>query len=61
MFNYTYPKGDLGGNYIKISKPDGSEVNLHAFWDAGAFIFENDILVRPFNETASKFMEDKGN
>ena len=55
MFNYTYPKGDAGGNFIKVAKPDGSEWNnLHFFFDSGAFLFDpnNDLISRPLNDTA---------
>ena len=46
FYNATYKTGDFGGNLINlivqssniIQKIDGTKVNLHAYWDAGAFV-----------------------
>jgi hypothetical protein len=52
LFNRTYPKGDMGGNKIIITLLNGSESNLHKFWDSGAYLFQNDswTLTRPLNK-----------
>ena len=51
LFNHTYPKGDAGGNLLKIKLLNGSFSNFHAFWDAGAYRLQNDSyqFVRPMN------------
>ena len=51
LFNRTFPKGDQGGNYLKIQMLNGTFVNFHAFWDSGAFLLQNDTyqFVRPLN------------
>ena len=59
LFNETYPQGDRGGNSLKINLLNGTQQNLHSFWDSGAFLIQNDtwFLVRPLdlsNQTALK-------
>lgn len=59
LFNKTYPKGDMGGNLLKVKVLNGTMQNLHAFWDSGAFRVQNDsyTFVRPMdmqNMTALK-------
>lgn len=51
LFNLTYPKGDLGGNAFKVILLNGSTSNFHSFWDAGAFLLQNDtwFMSRPLN------------
>lgn len=51
LFNKTFPSGDRGGNSIKIKLLNGTSQNLHAFWDAGAFMVQNDtwFLNRPLS------------
>ena len=51
MFNETFFSGDLGGNFVIIKKKSGEEVNLHAYFDSGAFFFTptDDFLTRPLN------------
>jgi len=51
LFNKTYPKGDLGGNSHKVTLTNGSISNFHSYWDAGAYILQNDtwFIVRPMN------------
>ncbi len=51
LFNQTFPSGDRGGNSIKIKLINQTSQNLHAFWDAGAFVVQNDTwsLTRPLN------------
>jgi hypothetical protein len=63
FFNETFPKGDLGGNLMKVVLQNGTTVNLHAYWDAGAFRIHptNEFLVRPLNKSAVAYMEDWGN
>jgi hypothetical protein len=63
FFNETFPKGDLGGNMMKIALQNGTLVNLHAFWDAGAFRIHpsDDFLVRPLNDSARTYMENWAN
>ena len=41
LYNSTYPKGDLGGNLLKIKMLNGTLMNFHSFWDAGAFRVQN--------------------
>ena len=51
LFNETFPTGDRGGNSLKITLLNGTQQNLHSFWDSGAFQVQNDswFLVRPLN------------
>jgi S1/P1 Nuclease len=51
LFNKTYPKGDLGGNTHKVILTNGSTSNFHSYWDAGAYILQNDtwFITRPMN------------
>ena len=51
LFNSTYPKGDLGGNLEKVVITNGSTSNFHAFWDAGAYMVQNDswFISRPMD------------
>jgi hypothetical protein len=42
LFNATYPSGDRGGNSQKIIILNESTQNLHSFWDAGAYLIQND-------------------
>lgn len=51
LFNQTYPKGDLGGNSEKVILTNTSTSNFHSYWDAGAYILQNDswYIVRPMN------------
>lgn len=51
LFNKTYPKGDAGGNLLKLKLLNGTVANFHSFWDAGAFRLQNDSynFVRPMN------------
>lgn len=51
LFNHTFPKGDAGGNLLKIKTLNGTVQNFHAFWDSGAFRVQNDSynFVRPMN------------
>lgn len=51
LFNHTYPKGDAGGNLLKIKTLNGTLQNFHSFWDSGAFRLQNDsyTFVRPMN------------
>lgn len=51
LFNKTYPKGDLGGNSHKVILTNGSTSNFHSYWDAGAYILQNDtwFITRPMN------------
>jgi hypothetical protein len=39
MFNITYPNGDAGGNFEKVTDVNGSVLNFHAFLDSGAETF----------------------
>ncbi len=51
LFNHTFPKGDQGGNLLKVKLLNGSIANFHSFWDSGAFRLQNDSynFVRPMN------------
>lgn len=51
LFNHTYPKGDQGGNLLRIKLLNGSTANFHSFWDSGGFRLQNDSynFVRPMN------------
>lgn len=43
LYNKTYPKGDAGGNFIKVTLLNGTTgYNLHKFWDSGALRVQND-------------------
>jgi hypothetical protein len=51
LFNETYPKGDIGGNLEKVILKNGTSSNFHSYWDAGAYVLQNDswVMVRPLN------------
>lgn len=51
LYNHTYPKGDAGGNLLKLKLLNGTVSNFHSFWDSGAFRLQNDSynFVRPMN------------
>ena len=51
LYNHTFPKGDAGGNMLKIKLPNGTSYNFHSFWDNGALRLQNDSynFVRPMN------------
>jgi hypothetical protein len=51
LYNHTYPKGDAGGNLLKLKLLNGTISNFHSFWDSGAFRLQNDSynFVRPMN------------
>lgn len=51
LYNRTFPKGDAGGNLLKIRILNGTSQNFHSFWDSGAFRVQNDSynFVRPMN------------
>lgn len=51
LFNQTYPKGDIGGNAFKVILKNGTTSNFHSYWDAGAYLLQNDswTIVRPMN------------
>ena len=49
--------------FLTLKKLDGTKVNLHAYWDAGAFVLQpnDDFLVRPLNSSATAYMENWAN
>jgi len=51
LYNRTYPKGDAGGNLLKLKILNGTVQNFHSFWDSGAFLVQNDsyTFVRPMS------------
>lgn len=64
LFNLTYPKGDLGGNLLKITLKNGTNnSNFHSYWDAGAYILQNDswAIVRPMNIQNLTVLKDVAN
>lgn len=70
LFNKTYPKGDFGGNSEKVILTNGSTSNFHSYWDAGAYLLQNDSwhIDRPMNlqnitairDVASSLMKQYG-
>lgn len=70
LYNHTFPKGDAGGNFLKITTLNKTVQNFHSFWDAGAFRLQNDsyTFVRPMNlqnmtemkRLASSFIDNYG-
>jgi len=70
LFNKTFPSGDRGGNSIKIKLLNQTSQNLHSFWDAGAYMVQNDtwFLTRPLNlqnltalkQVATEYMKTYG-
>jgi len=38
FYNDTYSTGDMGGNLMNVTLLNGTEYELHGYWDAGAFI-----------------------
>ena len=63
LFNMTYPNGDIGGNREKVILTNGSTSNFHAFWDAGAYLIQNDSwhIVRPMNLQNLTALKDVAN
>lgn len=64
LYNLTYPKGDLGGNLLKVKLKNGtSNNNFHSYWDAGAYILQNDswAIVRPMNIQNLTALKDVAN
>jgi hypothetical protein len=63
LFNTTYPKGDLGGNIEKVQLVNGSLSNFHSFWDAGAYMIQNDSwhIDRPMNMQNLTALKDVAN
>jgi len=53
-----FPKGDLGGNLFKVNF-DGNMINLHTFWDSGAWLYSTD-YVRPLNGTGTELLAAEG-
>ena len=52
FFNATYKTGDLGGNLIKVTTPQGKAMNLHAYFDSIAQDQDPDTnITRPLNDT----------
>jgi len=51
LFNHTYPKGDAGGNFLKLQMLNGTIANFHSYWDSGAYLLQNDTyqFIRPLN------------
>ena len=54
--NSTYPKGDRGGNSIKIEEIDGVD-DLHAVWDSVLFEYKGSFDL-PLNENDWKWYTD---
>ena len=63
LYNATYPKGDIGGNAEKVIIVNGSTSNFHSFWDAGAYILQNDSwkITRPMNIQNLTVLKDLAN
>lgn len=63
LFNKTYPKGDLGGNSHKVILTNTSISNFHSYWDAGAYILQNDtwFISRPMNLQNLTALKDVAN
>ena len=64
LYNLTYPKGDIGGNLLKVTLKNGTvNSNFHAYWDAGAYILQNDswAIVRPMNIQNLTALKDVAN
>ena len=61
LYNGSYPKGDAGGNFIKINLLNGtSRYNLYKFWDSGALRVQNDSyrFDRPLNSEKMAELRD---
>lgn len=63
LYNATYPKGDIGGNAEKVILVNGTTSNFHSFWDAGAYILQNDswVIARPMNIQNLTVLKDMAN
>jgi hypothetical protein len=63
LFNMTYPQGDIGGNREKVVLTNGSTSNFHSYWDAGAYMVQNDSwhIVRPMNMQNLTALKDVAN
>jgi hypothetical protein len=69
LYNMSYPKGDQGGNLLKIKLPGNTTAgNFHSYWDSAAYQFqkETDKIDRPLSPddmnkilaTAQSFLND---
>ncbi|CAD8206662.1 unnamed protein product [Paramecium octaurelia] len=60
FWNVSYPTGDQGGNLMKIQIENGTFVNLHSFWDAGAFAFVSNstFLSRPLSSKDQEYLDN---
>ena len=54
MWSTAFPKGDLGGNFFKITYDYGIK-QLHALWDSGVGVMKDD-MKRPFNQESWAFL-----
>ena len=63
LYNESYPKGDLGGNSEKVILVNGTTANFHSFWDAGAYLLQNDswVISRPMNLQNLTVLKDTAN
>lgn len=63
LYNRTYPSGDIGGNLEKIVLGNGTTSNFHSYWDAGAYILQNDTwaITRPMNLQNLTALKDVAN
>lgn len=63
LFNATYPKGDMGGNAEKVILTDNTTSNFHSYWDAGAYIVQNNSwhIDRPMNIQNLTALKDVAN
>jgi hypothetical protein len=63
LFNQSYPKGDYGGNLEKVILNNGTIMNFHAFWDAGAYGLQNEswVVTRPMNTKNMTAIKDAAN
>ena len=59
-FNETFKNGDLGGNRINVTLLNGSDFNLHSYFDSIALEQDPDNRIqRPLNDSFRQQMEDE--
>jgi len=54
LYDKEFPNGDQGGNLIKLTYKD-KQLNLHSFWDDGAFVWP--YVKRPLTAATTSTIE----
>lgn len=62
LFNQTYPKGDQGGNLLRIKLPGNETLgNFHSYWDSGAYKLQDDTtkINRPLDSDSMNMLLER--